>query len=144
MRESQYNFPRRQQRIVVAGGGSSSTTTSGGSGGCACTCIDNGDLIVAGIETSSQWSVSLTEQKFKQTYGNIVLPAGSYTMTWDSGSSKWTLDIGDDLTAAYLDGSDATSATTMDGTLTLEWGGLGTAPSLKLCVDGTIPAPSGS
>lgn len=132
---------------VVAMSGSSSTTTSGGGGGggsCECACVDHGDLLITGIETTSKWSVSLSQQKFEQTYGNIILPAGTYVVEWVSSSSTWTLDIGDDLTAAFNDGSDATSVTTMDGTLTLTWSGVGSTPSLKLCVDGTIPAPSGS
>lgn len=115
--------------------------TGTGSGGCACTCIDTGDLVVDDIETTSQWNVVLSKQTFKQTYGTISLPANTYVVEWDSGTSKWTLDIGAMLTAAYLDGSDATADTTMDGTLTLEWAGVGSVPSLKLCVDGTVPAP---
>jgi len=117
------------------------SSSSSGSAGCPCVCLDAGNLTVDGIETTSQWSVALSAQKFKQTYGIITLPAGSYIVVWDSGSSLWTLDVSASLTAAYLDGSDATADTTMDGTLTLEWAGVGSAPSLKLCVDGTIPAP---
>lgn len=124
--------------VVQLGGGSGGGSSSGG---CPCTCIDNGDLIVDDIETTSQWSVVMSAQTFKQTYGNIIFPAGTYVVEWDSGTSLWTLDIGADLTAEYLDGSDATADTTMDGTLTLEWAGVGSAPSLKLCVDGTVPAP---
>jgi len=131
------NDTQRRARWQQLRGGGGAT----GSGGCACTCIDTGDLTIDDIETTSQWSVVMSAQTFKQTYGNIIFPAGTYVVEWDSGTSLWTLDIGADLTAEYLDGSDATADTTMDGTLTLEWAGVGSAPSLKLCVDGTIPAP---
>lgn len=113
----------------------------GTGGGCSCTCIDNGDITVDGIETTSRWSLVLAEQVFSQTHGDIVLPAGSYVIEWDFGTSLWTLDIGADLTARYLDGTDATGDTTMDGTLKMTWAGVGSAPVLQLCVDGTVPAP---
>jgi hypothetical protein len=116
----------------------------GGGGSCSCICIDNGDIIVNGVETTSRWSVAMSAQTFKQTHGDIVFPAGTYIVVWNATTGKWELDIGDDLTARYLDGTSATSASTIDGTLTLEWSGLGTAPSLKLCVEGTIPPKSGS
>lgn len=131
-------------RAITGRFGSGGGGGGGSAGSCACVCIANGDIIVHGIETTSRWSFDMTAQIFKQTHGSITFPAGTYVVVWDSGTSTWALDIGADLTAAYLNGSDATSATTMDGTLTLTWSALGAALSLQLCVDGTIPAPSGS
>ena len=139
-RRMQNETPHRARWQQQKGGGGG----GGSAGSCACVCIANGDIIVHGIETTSRWSFDMTAQIFKQTHGSITFPAGTYVVVWDSGTSTWALDIGADLTAAYLSGSDATSATTMDGTLTLTWSALGAAPSLQLCVDGTIPAPSGS
>lgn len=125
---------------------SSGGTGSGGSGGCTCTCIDNGDILVNGIETTSKWSVPFTvAQEFEQANGKIVLPAATYVVTWDAGLSKWILDIGANLISFYNDGTSATTATTMDGELTIEWTAVGTKPILKLCVTGTVPTkPSGA
>lgn len=122
---------------LSSGGGSSSSS------GCPCTCISAGDIIVNGVETSSKWTVPMTEQAFSQTNGWIIFPAGSYTIVWDTGTSTWTLDIGSYLTSFYNNGTSATSATTMDGTLTMEWI-IGSAPTLKLCVTGTVPPRSGA
>ncbi len=81
----------------------------------------------------------MKEEKFRQGYGTIIFPAGSYEIVLNDAGDKWELDVGDVLTAIYLDGSDATADTVLDGTLTMEWGAYG--PVVKLCVDGTVPEP---
>ena len=127
---------RRQFKTIEAGGGG----TGGGTvGSCQCTCIEDGDIEVESIITTSVWTVVMSQVRFVQTNGTITFPAGTYTITWDSGSSTWTLDIGSYLTAAYNDASDATADTTMDGTLTMSW--TGGVAEINLCVTGTIPAP---
>lgn len=136
MRESNYNFPRRQSRPIVYGGGGSTTTTSG----CACTCIDDGDIEVNGIITTSQWRVIMPTTEFRGTYGTIVFPGGTYVIIYDSGSETWVLDIGDYLTAEYNDHTDATADTTMDGEITMTWDG--SEAEVKLCVDGDVPEPA--
>ncbi len=118
--------------IQNGGGGGSSAT-------CPCNCIDSGDIIVNGIETTSRWSVKMSVQTFKQANGRIVLPAGMYVLLYSSVSGTWTLDIGGSLTAIYTSGADATVDTTMDGTLTMGFDAYG-GPYLTLCVDGTVPA----
>lgn len=139
MRESNYNFPRRQSRPIVYGGGGGSTTTTSTSSGCGCSCIENGDIEVNGIITSSLWSVTLPTVIVDQTHGRITLPSGTYVIEYDSGSNTWTLDIGDNLTASYNDGTDATDDSTLDGTITMTWGS--SAASISVCIDGTVPAP---
>lgn len=138
MRESNYNFPRRQARPIVYGGGGGGTTTTSTTG-CGCSCIENGDIEVNDIITSSQWSVTLPKVTVDQTYGRITLPSGTYIIEYDSGSNTWILDVGDQLSAAYNDGTDATADTTLDGTITMSWGT--SAASISVCIDGTIPAP---
>lgn len=148
MRDRQFGFPRRQQRIVVTGGGSGGGTGTGGSGGssgCACTCISTGDIVVDGVITSSRWTVVYgSAQVFTQTNGKVTLPAGSYIVVYDEGSSTWILDIGDVLTAAYHSGADATADSTLDGTLTMTRVS-GSPPEVELCVTADIPEePEGS
>lgn len=116
-----------------------SSGAAGSAGSCPCACIEDGDIVVGGIITSSVWTVPMPATRFVQTNGTITFPAGTYTLTYDSGTGTWTLDIGAFLTATYNDGSSATSATTMDGTLTMTWAGA--EAEIKLCVDGTVPAP---
>lgn len=113
------------------------TTPEPPSGGCSCTCIDEGNVEVQGIITTTVWRVTMPTVRFEQTHGTITLPAGTYIITYSSGTGTWTLDISDDLTATYNDGTDATADTTMDGTLVMSWGG-GVA-EVNLCVDGVIP-----
>ena len=115
---------------------------------CGCDCIDNGNLIVNGVDVTIQYTVSLPELTWKQQYGTIKLPAGEYTLTWNPTRQLWVLDIGDDLIATFSDGSDATNLTTMDGEITLSFPA-GTADccidsELDVCVDGTIPQPEGN
>lgn len=128
---------RHGHLVVVGGGGGSS---SGGPGGCACECIDSGDIVVNGLETTSRWTVKMKTETFRGTFGDIIFPAGDYVVLYDAGLGKWVLDIGDVLTAVYLDGTSATSATTMDGTLEMQWDLYGEV-SVTLCVDGTVPEP---
>lgn len=126
---------RHGMLIAVGGGGSS----SGGAGSCSCNCIDQGDAVVNRVVTSSRWSIKMQQEVFRGEFGDIILPAGGYTVVLNSEGTAWTLDIGDVLTAVYLDGSSATSATTMDGTLSMTWGPYG--PIVTLCVDGAVTAP---
>jgi hypothetical protein len=101
-------------------------------------CISDGDILVNDIETTSRWSVAMSQEVFKQEFGNIILPAGTYTLIKDADDELWIADIGDALTSVYLSGTDATSATTMDGTLTMGFDAYG-VPYVTLCVDGTVP-----
>lgn len=128
---------RREYKQLQGGGAVASVAAPTES--CPCTCIEEGDAVVNGIVTTSRWSVAMKQEKFKQGYGTIIFPAGSYTVVLNDAGDKWELDIGDVLTAIYLDGSDATADTVLDGTLTMEWGAYG--PAVKLCVDGTVPEP---
>jgi len=117
---------------------------SSGSGGgdaaaCPCVCLDSGDILVNGIETTSRWTVAMSIEIFKQANGTITFPAGTYTLIYDTGTGVWSLDVGDVLTAKYTSGVSATSATTMDGTLTMGFDSYG-VPYVKLCVTGTVPA----
>jgi len=123
---------------VIGLGGSGSG--SGGSGSCDCACIDSGDIFVNGILTSSKFSVTFSKaQKRKQANGWIEFPAGSYTVTWSSARTLWFVDVGSYLVAYYWDGTSATSATTMDAEITMEWSALGARPKVKLCITGTVP-----
>jgi len=121
------------------------TTTGGGNGGCPCTCIETGDIVVDGVITSSRWTVTYgSDQIFTQTNGLVTFPAGSYVVVYDEGSSTWLLDIGDVLTAAYHSGADATADSTLDGTLTMTRVA-GSQPEVELCVTAEIPEePIGS
>ena len=107
---------------------------------CGCDCEEEGNLTVNGIETMRTMRVSFPELCFKQTNGRICLPAGNYLLVWNSGQNKWILDVGDLLVAYYNDGTSATLQTTMDGEITLTFPATG-KPTLKLCVDGIVPAP---
>ena len=125
--------------IPVVAKSTGDAAAAGDTGDCPCVCIENGDAVVNGITTTSKWSVAMKQEKFKSGYGTIIFPAGSYEIVLNDAGDKWELDIGDALTAIYNDGSDATEDTTMDGTLTMEWGAYG--PVVKLCVDGSVPEP---
>jgi hypothetical protein len=124
---------------VVAKSNGSGSSGSGGTGSCPCTCIEHGDAVVNGIVTSSRWSITMNQEVFPGEFGDIILPAGEYTVVLNTESTEWRLDIGDALTALYLDGSSATEDTTMDGTLKMIWGPYG--PVVTLCVDGAVPDP---
>jgi hypothetical protein len=118
------------------GGGSSD---SSGTGSCPCTCIADGSAIVNGMETASTWSIEMNAETFEGEFGDILFPAGTYDISLNTAGTAWTQDIGNLLTATYLDGSSATADTTMDGTLTMTWGAYG--PVVTLCVDGAVPDP---
>ncbi len=121
------------------------TGTGGGAVGCGCTCIPSGDIVHEGIETTSKWSATMPEVKFRQANGSVILPAGSYELIYDSGSGTWICDVGDSLIATYNSGSSATADSTLDGTLVMTAGsGSGASTSLELCVTGEIPVESGS
>lgn len=134
-REREFNYPRRQGRIVVAGGDGGGAPVAGA---CECFCLEEGNVVVNGVETTSKWSVQMGVEVFRQTYGSITFPAGSYELTLDEGGASWSLDIGDLLTAEYLSGADATADTVMDGTLTMSFDSYGNL-NVQLCVDGTVP-----
>lgn len=134
-REREFNYPRRQGRIVVAGGDGG---TSAAAGSCECFCLEDGDTVVNGVETTSKWSIQMGTEVFRQPNGSITFPSGSYELTLDEGEESWSLDIGDLLTAAYSSGADATADTVMDGTLTMAFDAYGNL-NVQLCVDGTVP-----
>lgn len=77
-------------------------------------------------------------QVFKQANGSILFPAGTYILVYNTGSGIWELDIGHLLTASYLSSVDATSATTMDGTIEMGFDSYG-IPYVTVCVVGTVP-----
>lgn len=120
--------------VPIIGAGSS----SGANGPCPCLCIGNGDIVVEGVETSSEFSVSLIAIIEFQANGWITLPAGNYIITWVEDDQHWILDIGDELIATYNSGADATGDTTMDGTLTFTKDDSGKTV-LELCFTGTVP-----
>ena len=119
--------------VPAPSGGGGSTVSSNS----CCGCIDNGNIIVDSIETSSKMNVSLNDVYLYQSNGYIKLPAGVYELIYSSGSGTWTLDVGDFLVAFYNDGSSATSATTMDATLTFD-NAVGGKSQLQLCITGTV------
>lgn len=117
----------------AAGGGGTSTDP------CPCNCVDQGDAIVNEIETTLRFTIKMTKAEvFNQEFGSITLPAGDYMVTLDTMTDIWSLDVGDDLTAKYTSGADATADTTMDGELTMGFDDDG-IPYVKLCVDGEVP-----
>lgn len=126
----------RSEYVPVSLSGASGSSTSA----CPCECLDNGDIIVNSNETTSQWRVQMPTVRQSETNGTAVFPAGTYTVTWDSGNSYWVKDIGDDLTAEYNDGSDATSASTLSGELIFRDND-SSYTTLKLTITATIPAP---
>jgi hypothetical protein len=112
---------------------------SASAGSCPCECIEQGDAIVNGIETTLRWTVKMTKNEvFNQEFGSITFPSGDYLLTLDTETDIWSLDIGDFLTAAYTSGADATEDTTMDGELTMGFDAYG-VPYVSLCVDGEVP-----
>lgn len=126
--------------VPVMGLGGGSGSSSGSSGSCNCACIDTGDIYVNGVLTSSKFSVTFSKvQKRKQANGWIEFPAGTYIVTWSSSRGLWFVDVGSYLVAYYWDGTSATSATTMDAEITMEWSALGARPKVKLCITGTVP-----
>jgi hypothetical protein len=125
--------------IPVVSKATGAEAEAGISGECPCVCIESGDAIVNGITTTSRWSIAMKQETFKSGYGTIIFPAGTYAVVLNEAGTKWELDIGDVLTANYDDGSTATEDTTMDGTLSMEWGAYG--PAVKLCIEGSVPDP---
>lgn len=105
---------------------------------CGCSCIEDGDLVVNDIDTTRVMCVAFNTLVFNQTNGSIKLPAGDYCLVWSSATQSWVLDVGDNLEANYLDGSDATSNTIMDGSITLTFPSSGMS-TLSVCVTGTVP-----
>jgi len=109
-------------------------------GGCACSCLNEGDLVVNDVDTTFLMSVTFPNLVFEQVNGSITLPAGTYVLSWNGSTEQWALDIGDSLTSEYLDGSDATANTTMDGSASLTFPVSGVS-TLSVCVTGTVPVP---
>ena len=126
-------------RAVIGNAATTTAAGGGGAGGCPCTCIADGSAIVNGMETASTWSIAMNAETFEGEFGDILFPAGTYDISLNTAGTAWTQDIGNILTATYLDGSSATADTTMDGTLTMTWGAYG--PVVTLCVDGAVPDP---
>ena len=126
-------------RAVIGNAATTTVAGGGGAGGCPCTCIADGSAIVNGMETASTWSIAMNAETFEGEFGDILFPAGTYDISLNTAGTAWTQDIGNLLTATYLDGSSATADTTMDGTLTMTWGAYG--PVVTLCVDGAVPDP---
>jgi hypothetical protein len=118
-----------------------SASGGGGAGGaCPCSCISAGDVTVDGYESTSQWKSVFPTVEQVETYGVAVFPGGVHTMTLDIAEGYWIKDIGDDLTARYNDGSDATGDSTLAGTLILRKDESGFS-TCKLTITATIPAP---
>ena len=120
----------------------SSGISATGGGGCPCICVDFGNITVGSVECTSLRSVTLPQIAERQTNGQIILPASTYTMTYDAGLGYWFLDIGSYLISVYNNGTSATAATTMDGTLKF-WKSTSSKTLLELCFTGTVPAYSG-
>lgn len=120
---------------------SASVVTTGGGSGCGCACIDSGDIVVNGVETTSRWTASFTRDEFfEQANGDIVVPAGAYVLQWNAGRSKWVRDITANLQARYNDGTSALLQTTgLNGEITLTWSAIGQKAVLQIEVNGTIP-----
>lgn len=120
--------------VSVASAGTSSSSSSV----CPCFCLEAGDILVNGIETTAHWNIKMANEVFQQEFGSITFPQGEYLLEKNPSADEWTLDIGAFLTSAYTSGVSATVATTMDGTLTMgfdPYGGL----YVTLCVDGEVP-----
>ena len=118
---------------------------------CPCFCIEEGNLSVNGVETVVQYTVTLGALEWKYEHGTINLSAGQYIVTWVPSRQLWVLDIGENLTASFNDGTSATNLTTMDGEITLSFpaspAGTGDCcidAELNVCVDGIIPQPEGN
>lgn len=126
--------------VALATGGTS--TPGGGSGGCACFCIENGDIEVGGIETTKKKSIWFASDVTmnRSAHGHVIFPYGYYEVTYSAITGNWKRDIGDILLAVYNDGSSATSATTMDGSLTYEFPGP-SRPTVTLTVTASVAAP---
>lgn len=126
----------RSEYVPVSLSGASGSSTAA----CPCECLSNGDIIVNSNETTSQWRVQMPSVRQDETNGTAVFPAGTYTVVWDGTNGYWVKDIGDDLTAEYNDGSDATSASTLSGELIFRDND-SSYTTLKLTITATIPAP---
>lgn len=118
---------------------------TGGSGGgaaegdccCPCTCIEEGDITVDGVETTSRWAVTFSlDIEEVQANGSLVLPAATHYLDWDG--ANWVKTVTSEMTAKYTSGTDATGDTTMTGVLTLRKNESGKT-TLKLVFTGTVP-----
>jgi hypothetical protein len=117
-----------------------SSGSGGGEGNCPCECLEEGTITLDGDDTVSQWRVQMPTVRQDETNGDVIFPAGTYTLTWNATEEYWEKDIGDDLTAEYNDGSDATSASTLSGSLIFRKND-SSYTTLKLTITATIPAP---
>lgn len=113
---------------------------------CGCDCDPVGDFVYNNNATVYCWSVALDEMVFVQNYGTITLPAGNYTICFDSNRNVWVKDIGDFLTAKDINGIDVTAQVVLDGEIVFEVPMSGTGSccvqsELSVCVTGTIPQP---
>lgn len=116
-----------------------SVIASGGSGsGCTCRCIENGDIVVETVTTTSHWQVSLPSVQLNDTFGYATWPGGLVDLYYDEGDGFWSLDIGDDMTATYNSGNDATSDSTLSGTITFKKDDSGYT-TVNITLTATIP-----
>jgi hypothetical protein len=97
------------------------SAASGGSGsGCTCRCVDEGDITVGGVVTTSHWTVLLPSVRIEEAFGYAEWPGGIVDIFYDEGDGFWSLDIGDEMTATYNSGNEATSDSTLTGLITFK------------------------
>lgn len=122
---------------VHASGGANSSSDE-----CPCDCLGTGDLVVKDVLTVSQFQITVGTLEFRLENGVVTLPGGTYTVYWDDFLGKWTLDIGDELEAIYNDGTDATTESTLDGTIVLEYDG--DKSYVRVCINALIGPTTGT
>lgn len=93
---------------VVSGGSGPVVVT----GSCGCDCIEDGDITVSSRDTTSQWTVALSEIVVQETHGTVHLPANEHVLTWDSGGGYWNKNIGAELLAYRTGGASYTFGST--------------------------------
>lgn len=113
---------------LIAAGGTFATTTD-----CPCECIEEGDMLLRDEMVPSKYIVKVPDLEFKTDFGIVRLPAGSYTVTWNTIRGLWVLDIGNNLTVYDKNGKDITNGFLVDGEITLTYPASGD-PQLKVCV----------
>lgn len=130
----------RHGYFVAVGGAGGGSSGGSSSTGCTCSCLDQGDIEVEGIITTSKWSITLPASRFPISNGFVLCPAGTYIVEREDGDTNWHLDMGDSLTARYTSGNDATADSVLAGSLTMNYSP-GSAASVSLCVDGSSIPP---
>lgn len=112
-----------------------------GSGSCCCDHYDTPDIALSnGLLSYYQFNVPLGEWSMLNTDNNlrIILPAGTYVVTKVDNSDTWEADLSSFLTAEDLEGNDATSSSTLSGSLLLDFDGEPEHSILDLTLDGTL------